>query len=452
MMIISKFKTFINSGSERSRNVKKNAIGSLLIRILSMVVDFAKVPILLTYLDSERYGLYVTIASIVYWTHNFDFGLGTGLRYKLTSAISNSNFEYGKRLVSTAYLSMSGVMSFLLLVFLPIIAFLDWNRLLNTNTIQNQELILCVIVVLVVFVVQFILELITYVLQSYQRAAFSSIFKPLANLLTLVVILFLRVFSENSLLLACFAMTFPIVMVLLVANVVLYRRKCKDVSPSVSWYDKKCLKDVYSLGLKFFISQSSNLIVFQTAAFLISHYVSPTDSASYSVSYTYFGAIVIFNTMMLMPLIAAITDAYVKEDYIWLKNIMKKINKVSIILTLLSLVILALSPIVFKIWLSDRLYISWSLRIAMTVYFIMNIWTTPYSSFITGVGKMQVAMIAAVFKIIFYIPIAIFFVKLMGTPGVMLSIILANTLPNNILYTIQYKKIINKTAKGIWNK
>lgn len=138
MMIISKFKTFIDSGSERSRNVKKNAIGSLLIRILSMVVDFAKVPILLTYLDSERYGLYVTIASIVYWTHNFDFGLGTGLRYKLTSAISNSNFEYGKRLVSTAYLSMSGVMSFLLLVFLPIIAFLDWNRLLNTNTIQNH--------------------------------------------------------------------------------------------------------------------------------------------------------------------------------------------------------------------------------------------------------------------------------------------------------------------------
>ena len=65
---------------------------------------------------------------------------------------------------------------------------------------------------------------------------------------------------------------------------------------------------------------------------------------------------------------------------------------------------------------------------------------------------MQVAMTAAIFKMIIYLPIAIIMVKTMGTPGIMLSIILVNTLPNNILYTIQYNKIVNKTAKGIWNK
>ena len=88
----------------------------------------------------------------------------------------------------------------------------------------------------------------------------------------------------------------------------------------------------------------------------------------------------------------------------------------------------------------------------MSVYFILNIWTTPYSSFISGVGKIQVAMVSAVFKMILYIPVAIFMVKTFGTPGIMMSIILVNTLPNNILYTIQHKKIVNKTATGIWNK
>ena len=141
-MLIEKLKSFVNSGSERSRNVKKNAVGSLLIKVFSMVIDFAKVPILLSYLDSERYGLYVTIASIVYWTHNFDFGLGTGLRYKLTSAISNFDYGYGKRLVSTAYYSMSGIMTILLLILLPVIVLLNWNNLLNTTLIPNQELIL----------------------------------------------------------------------------------------------------------------------------------------------------------------------------------------------------------------------------------------------------------------------------------------------------------------------
>ena len=451
-MLIEKLQSFVNSGSERSRNVKKNAVGSLLIKVFSMVIDFAKVPILLSYLDSERYGLYVTIASIVYWTHNFDFGLGTGLRYKLTSAISNFDYGYGKRLVSTAYYSMSGIMTILLLILLPVIVLLNWNNLLNTTLIPNQELILCVSVVLVVFVVQFILELITYVLQAYQRAAFSSLFKPLANLATLIVILLLKVFSHDSLLYACFAMTIPIVVVLLVSNIVLLSHRCKDVSPSIKQYDKSCLKDIYSLGLKFFVSQSANLIVFQSATFLISHYVSPSGAAAYNTAYTYFGAIVIFNTMMLIPFSAAVTDAYVKGDYLWLRNSIKQINKVSIMLTLLSVIVLAISPIVFKFWIGDSLNISWALRIAMTIYFVLNIWTVPYSSFISGVGKMQVAMTSAIFKMILYIPVAIFMVKTLGTPGIMLSIILVNTLPNNILYTIQYNKIVNRTAKGIWNK
>lgn len=440
------------SGSKRSQIVKKNAIGSLTIKLLSMVIDFVKVPMLLSYLDSERYGLYVTIASIVYWTHNFDFGLGAGLRYKLTAAIADGNFKYGRSLVSTAYYSMSAIMGCLLLIFLPVIAFLDWGSMLNTSIVTNQELILCVSLVLIVFVVQFVLELITYVLQAYQKAALSSFFKPLANLVTVIVVFLLKLFSHDNLLFACLAMTLPIVLVLLFSNIFLYSKRCKDVSPTIRQYDKECLSDIYSLGLKFFISQSAHLVVFQSASFLISHYVNPSEAAAYHTAFTYFGVIVIFNTMMLLPLSAAITDAYVKEDYNWLKNVIRRINKVSTILTFLSLVILAISPIVFKYWIGDNLVIAWPIRITMSIYFILNIWTTPYSSFISGVGKMQVAMISAICKIVIYIPVAIFMIKNLGTPGIIISIILVNTLPNNILYIIQYNKIVNKKATGIWNK
>lgn len=450
--IINKVIQFASSGSERSQTVKKNAIGALIIKVLSMVIDFAKVPILLSYLDSERYGLYVTIASIVYWTHNFDFGLGTGLRYKLTAAISGGNYQYGKRLVSTAYYSMSAIMGLLLIALVPIIAYLDWNSLLNTTVVPNQELILCVVVVLIVFVVQFVFELITYVLQAYQKAALSSLFKPLANLTTLIVVLVLKIFSHDSLIFACMAMTIPIVIVLFVSNIILYSKRCKYVAPTFRQYDKHCLRDIYSLGLKFFVSQSSNLIVFQSAAFLISHYVNPSEAAAYNTAFTYFGAIVMFNAMLLLPLSAAITDAYIKDDYSWLKNVIRRTNIISMLLTAVSLVILAISPVVFHFWIGDRLNISWALRVTMSIYFILNIWTNPYSSFVTGVGKMQVALISSVFKMILYIPIAIFMIKTFGTPGIMLSIILVNTLPNNILYTIQYNKIVNKTATGIWNK
>lgn len=116
MAIFEKIKTYYSSKSKRSQIVAKNAAGSLGIKCLSMAVDFAKVPVLLTFLDTNYYGVFITIASIVAWTHQFDFGLGTGLRYKLTEAISLKNEERAKQLVSTAYISMSAIMSIVLLV------------------------------------------------------------------------------------------------------------------------------------------------------------------------------------------------------------------------------------------------------------------------------------------------------------------------------------------------
>lgn len=450
--LIDKSRSFVNSGDKRTQVVKKNAIASLIIKVLSMGIDFAKVPILLSYLSAENYGLYVTIVSIVYWTHNFDFGLGTGLRYKLTAAISGKDFKQGKELVSTAYISLSVIMGIIILFSIPIICLLDWSTLLNATNVSNKELIISLIIVLLVFGSQFVLELLTYVLQAYQKAALSSVFKPIANAVTLIVILFFKCFSSNSLLYACIGMTVPILIVLLISNVILYAKGYRAVRPSISSYRNNCLKDIYSLGLKFFVSQISNLVVYQSAAFLISHYVDPAEAASYNTAFTYFGAIVIFNTLMMMPLTAAVTDAYIKEDYGWMKGIMKKIRKVSVGLSLLSIVILLISPIVFKLWIGDKLYISWLLRIFMTIYFVLNIWTTPYSSFISGVGKMNVAMVSSVFKIIAYIPVAILLVSTLGTCGIMLAIIIINTLPNNVLYTIQYNKIVNRTATGIWNK
>lgn len=81
--MLKKFKSYFSGRSERSQIVVKNAAVSFAIKIGAMAIDFAKVPVLLSFLDSSHYGVYLTIASIVYWTHQFDFGLGTGLRYKL---------------------------------------------------------------------------------------------------------------------------------------------------------------------------------------------------------------------------------------------------------------------------------------------------------------------------------------------------------------------------------
>ena len=116
------------------------------------------------------------------------------------------------------------------------------------------------------------------------------------------------------------------------------------------------------------------------------------------------------------------------------------------------LLLFVISPIIFKIWLGGRLSIPVELSIAMTIYFIFNVWVNPYSNFVGGMGKLNVSVLLSLFKILVFFPVAIFMVKQMGAVGLILTILTVNTLPNLIVGVIQYNLIITNRAKGIWSK
>ena len=159
-----------------------------------------------------------------------------------------------------------------------------------------------------------------------------------------------------------------------------------------------------------------------------------------------------FNSMVLTPLVAAVTDAYVKGEDVWLRNIYKKIKIYSVALTLASLLMLAVSQFVFHLWVGEKIIVPWSLAFVMTVYFITNIWITPYKNFLSGVGKMNVTVVISFCKIVLFFPVAIALIKQLQAVGLVLAILLVNTLPNMVFGIYQYQLVLNHKAKGIWNK
>ena len=440
------------SGEGRSQKLKRNVVWSSVIKVSQMAVELFKVPLLLTYLSPEKYGVWITIVSILMWTQQFDLGLGSGLRYKLTESIARNDTARGKGLVSTAYMSMTAIMSAVFLVMIPVCKYADWNSFLNVRSISHEELSYTVLFVLLVFVFQFIFSLVSVVLKADQRAAISDVFKPLGSILSLGLIFVLKAFSSDSLFLASLAMSLPYVIVLAIANIYFYLRDYHDIFPSIRWFDKKYLKDIYNLGLKYFVNQFSALIVFSTSSILISNIIRPEEAAVYNIANTYFNLPIIFYGMILVPFSAAITDAYVKNDYAWIKNIMHKLKYVALLFSAVSFLMLVVSPLAFHIWVGDKLTVPVSLSIVMFLYTVLNVFVSPYNNFLGGVGKLNVCVCTSVFKIIAFLPVSIWAVSNYGTVGMVLSIIAVNTMINLIFGLIQYNKIINRRATGIWNK
>ncbi len=450
--MLTRIKSKLIGGSGRSKTVKRNALGALAIKLYAMGIQFIQVPIVLSYLSKEVYGVYLTITSIVMWAHNFDFGLGSGLRYKLTEALATENHTKGKELVSTAYISLCVIMLLVGLIFIPLVILLDWNKILNCNILTNSYLITCVITVLITFLIQFILDLITIVLQAKQRTAISTAFRPIANTISVIGVLWLNNHSNNSLLYACIMLTTPLVVVLLVANIWLFSSQFSAISPSLKSYASDKLKDIYSLGSKFFLSSLSSVVIFSSANLLLSNLINPSEVSIYNTAYTYFAIIIVFHGIILTPFWPAITSAYVNGEINWLKTSMKKLAQLTFIFSVGAILMLVISKFAFHIWIGDKLVIPLGLSCTICLYAIGNVWSATYNCFLVGVGKAQLTMCLSIMKIILYLPISIGLIHLWGVYGLVASLILVNTIPNYVLAYIQYRKLINNTATGIWNK
>ena len=93
--------------------LRNNILLSSFVKIAGLCVSFLIVPITLTYLAPEQYGIWMTLSSILFWFSFFDVGLGNGMRNYLAQAIAEKNYEKGQTYLSTTLILLSVIALFL---------------------------------------------------------------------------------------------------------------------------------------------------------------------------------------------------------------------------------------------------------------------------------------------------------------------------------------------------
>lgn len=450
--IRSKTFSLINRGHERSVNAKKNIIASFGIKAIGLIISFIKIPIILFYLDVEKYGVWLTIASVVDWVHYFDLGIGHGLRNKFAIALTNNDKEKASKLVSTAYYYVSLIFGGLSAILIPIIFFLDWQKILNVTTIENNELIYSVLMVYVMFVLRFVFNLITMILKADQRSAHADMFLPIGSIITLAIISVLGTFSKNSLFLACFAIALPPVFTVFVANIIYFKKRYKLYKPKLSSIDNTLFREIFSLGLKFFSIQIAGLIMFSSSNIILTQIVNPAEVSLFNIARQYYGMPFMFFGIILTPFWSAITDAYARDEYNWIKRAMRKLQFFSVLFSFTIILMLVFSDIAFEIWLKGKVAIPLSISLSLALLNIFYVFFAPYTHFINGVGKLDLSLRIGVIKTIIFLPIAILLTQKFNASGLIIALLLVNSLPSSILEFIQYKKILKRNAYGIWSR
>jgi len=187
--------------------------------------------------------------------------------------------------------------------------------------------------------------------------------------------------------------------------------------------------------------------------FIIAQFFSPVEVTYYNIGHKYFQVLIMVFAIFTAPLWSSITDAYSKKDYVWIKSTMKKYKGLASLLSIGSILMLLVSNHAYKIWVGPSVDIPFSLSLALCIQTIVYTWWSPYILFLNGTGKIRLITILVIFQTIFYLPVAYYFSMWLsvGIAGILFASLLCE-IPIRIVQPIQYKKLINNNATGLWNK
>ncbi|MBQ0049894.1 MAG: oligosaccharide flippase family protein [Bacteroidales bacterium] len=441
----------INSGDERSVRAKRNILVSFLNKGVAILISLAIVPITIDYLDAEQYGIWLTLSSIVAWVSFFDVGLGHGFRNRFAEARAHSDDILARKYVSTAYIALITIFGIVMIVFECLNVFIRWDIVLNVSE-QSATMLQTVMSIVVVGVcTQFAMNVFPIMLSADQRPAASAIIATTGQGFALLIIALLTLLPNHSMTYLAYALSWAPVVVTILASIWMFTHKYRKFAPSFRFIDLSLIKNILSLGGKFFVIQLSMILIFQIVNIILSRVLGPTSVTEYNVTYKYFSITMMVFNIILSPYWSAFTDAHTRGDLGWMKNVYKKLIKVWMILLIVSSLLLVVSPIVYQTWLHGSVEIPFSTSISMCVYMNILGFSTMYMTLLNGTGKVLLQMIIYVAFAVLSIPCSYSLCGIWGISGV-LGFLSMVYLIQCLFAHIQLNKILSQTASGVWNR
>ena len=444
-------KTFYEN--ERTFLLKKNIKISFVFQAINMIYQFSLVPIILNYLEVDLFGVWITLSSFFLWFTFFDFGLGNSLKNKLAECIVRKDYYLAKVYISTSYAILILISVILACLFVPLYFYIDWNKVFNGSIGLTKEVTSLVFCAFVFLLLKFIFDLINVVFSANQESSYVNYFSFLSNTISFFSVLVITHVSNKSLLLLGLCIIIPTFIVPFVGGFYYFEKRYKEIRPSIKFIDFSRAKPLFGLSLYFFISQIMTFIIYSTDSMVILQLFGPSDVTIYNIAFKYFSIISVLFGIISVPLWSSFTHAYSKGEFEWISNTIKKFVKIWIVLVLVVLIMIILSDMVYSFWLGVNVVIPRSLTVLMGIFVIENSWIIIYTYFIGGIAKMKLITTIHVMAGLVNIPLSIYLAKYfnLGVNGVVLSTILC-LLPQSIIIPLQYKRIINNRAKGIWSQ
>jgi len=415
--------------AERYRRIAWSTASSVLAKGIAIAASFIAVPLVLGYLGAERYGMWLTISSLIAVLGPLDLGIGYGLMQTVSEANGHDDREAARRAVSTAVVLLLAIALLIAIVAFVTYPAVPWARLFNVSSADaSREAGPAAGMLIALFVIGFPLGVVGVIQSALQSGYMTSLWSIVGSIAGLAALL-LAIGARGGLPILILALSGAGLLAAAFNGLVLFRWQRRWLVPRLRNFRVAAAGSLLRVGVLFVVLQLAGLAAYQLDNFVIAQILGAPAVQQYALPVKLFTLAPTLVSFALIPLWPAYREAISRGDADWVGRTLSRSIRLALLINVPAAIALIIAgPTLLHVWVGGAVSPSLTLLIGLAVWNIMNSLSGPLAMLLNGANVIAFQAVLAVLMAACNVAVSIFLVARIGVSGAIYGSIVAQAL------------------------
>jgi len=432
-------------GSERIRRAVLTGGAATLARVVQIGSSLITVPLTLKYLGNERFGLWMTISSVLAMASFADFGVGNGVLNTVAKAFGKDDMEGVRKAVSSGFAVLNTIAALLLLSFFSIYRFVNWADFFRVYSPQARaEAGPALAVFAACFALNISMDVVQRVQLGLQQGYRYGLWQLCGSTVGFIGVLG-GIWLHVGLPVLVVALAGAPIFATALNAIHFFGFARPDLRPARKLISQDAISQITRLGGLFFVLQVVSAISFSADNFIIARILGAVNVPEYSIPQRMFSIINLMASMLLSPLWPAYGEAIARGHMAWVRKTL--IRSLLIVLTVggsIAGILLIMAPRFIYWWVGNRIHPPFMLLLGLAIWITMDCCAGAIVTFFNGASAIKLQVITAVVGGPCCLALKIVFVHRFGIMGIPWSTIIVCCLTSVVPYALYVPRLLKR--------
>jgi O-antigen/teichoic acid export membrane protein len=409
-----------------------------------LAANAISIPITIRYLGAERFGIWITISTVLSMLLVLDLGVANSLTNFISQAYAKEDHEHASTYSTTALLVLllaSGVLGLVAWGFWP---YFNWQSIFHLTSASEVPVVSkAVAAALGIFLIGLPAGLAPKILGGYQEIRTANLFTAAGSLLNLMAVVLL-VHLHAGLVALIVASSAALVGMNLLALVWMWTSHKPWLRPRRGHINRRAARSLMQTGSEFFMLQIAGLIVFNSDNLIVTHYTGPAQAAAYSIAWRLVGYAAVIQAMIAPALWPAFSEAFARGDLTWIRTTFRRTLALTMGTAFVFVAIFAIAgrPII-HLWAGDSAVPSQKLMLLMCAWILLSTFMNNTATILVAASKTSLQAWCSAAAAVVNLGLSITWVQRIGPEGVILGTIVSYLVVLVVPQTWQAYRLLN---------